>query len=170
MSIFDRLTGTRSPDSGVEPLPIMEVRAALMALNGPDVPFVVRNARPSEQADLVAEWHVQEPATGSGRLRRQLDRTLKTRMRLVSAKREVRALEEQWRTTLTGDPPRPSRSREYGRGPQPTISREWTYERGPDGRRHKVETFHFDSREMKTPLRQTVLDAGWTWRGVLFRL
>ncbi|MFF3432058.1 hypothetical protein [Streptomyces sp. NPDC002602] len=39
-------------------------------------------------------------------------------------------------------------------------------EKGPDGHRHRVETFSFDSRDLKDPLRTTVLDAGWTWRGV----
>ncbi|MDH6544331.1 hypothetical protein M2167_006898 [Streptomyces sp. SPB4] len=30
-------------------------------------------------------------------------------------------------------------------------------------------TFRFDSRDMKDPLRDTVLAAGWTWRGVLLK-
>ncbi|MFI1798700.1 hypothetical protein ACH427_15305 [Streptomyces sp. NPDC020379] len=51
-----------------------------------------------------------------------------------------------------------------------SLSREWTYERGSDGRRHKVETFRFDSRAMKNPLRDAVLAAGWTWRGVMRKL
>ncbi|MFD8288960.1 hypothetical protein ACFV2B_12195 [Streptomyces lavendulae] len=29
--------------------------------------------------------------------------------------------------------------------------------------------FRFDSRDMKDPLRDTVLAAGWTWRGVLLK-
>ncbi|MET7973952.1 hypothetical protein ABZW44_12885 [Streptomyces mirabilis] len=48
MGFFDKLTGTRYPDSGVVLLPTMELRAALLALNGPDVPFCVRNAFPAE--------------------------------------------------------------------------------------------------------------------------
>ena len=35
--IGDELTGTKRPGSGVALLPAMEVRAALLALNGPDV-------------------------------------------------------------------------------------------------------------------------------------
>lgn len=42
----------------------MELRAAQLALNGPDVPLRVRNALAAEKADLVAEWRVLEPATG----------------------------------------------------------------------------------------------------------
>lgn len=170
MGFLDKLTGTKYPDSGVAPLPTMEVRAALLALNDTGVPFGVRNAHPAEKADLVAQWRVMEPAVGSALSRKQLERTLKIRMRLVPATREVRTLDEQWTVTWAGDSPRRAVSREYGRGPVPMVAKEWTYERGPDGRRRKVETFSFDTRDMKNPLRNAVLDAGWTWRGVLFRL
>jgi hypothetical protein len=152
MGLFDRLSGTKYPAPGVAPLPAADVRAALLALGGPDVPYRVRNALPAEKADLVAEWQVPE-----------LKLRLRTRMRLVPEHREVRALEERW------DISPENRSRRYGRGPAPTVSRQWTYERGPDGRRRKVETFRFDSREMSNPLRNAVLDSGWTWRGVLYR-
>ncbi|MFD9637671.1 hypothetical protein ACFWX8_44755, partial [Streptomyces violascens] len=54
-------------------------------------------------------------------------------------------------------------SRRWSRGPY--VGRQWTYEKGPDGHRHKV--VRFDSRHMRDPLRNTVLEAGWTWRGVL---
>ncbi|WP_329112972.1 hypothetical protein [Streptomyces sp. NBC_01353] len=149
MGALDRLTGTRYPAAGVAPRSAEEVRAALLGINAPAVPYVVRNATPAERADLVAQWSVPE-----------LSLTLRTRMRLVPASREVRAVDEQW----------DAREREYSRGQVTSVSRQWTYERGPDGRRRRVETLRFDSREMKNPLRDAVLRAGWTWRGVLFRL
>ncbi|MFF3327558.1 hypothetical protein [Streptomyces sp. NPDC002889] len=151
--LWDKMVGTRYPDSGVTPLPAVEVRAALLALNGPEVPFVVRNGTPKERADLVAECRLQS-----------LGVTLKTRIRLVPAKGEVRALDERWESS-----PEYSRG-QYSRGQGPAVYRQWEYERGSDGRRHKVETFRFDTRDMKDPLRNAVLEAGWTWRGVLFRL
>ncbi|MET7622344.1 hypothetical protein [Streptomyces sp. NPDC005408] len=147
------MAGTRYPDSGVAPLPAVEVSAALLALNGLDVPFVVRDGTPKERADLVAECQL-----------RGLGVTLKTRMRLVPAKHEVRALEERWESS-------PEHSRgQYSRGQGPAVYRQWEYKRGPEGRRHKIETFRFDTREMKDPLRNAFLDVGWTWRGVLIRL
>lgn len=150
MGLIDRLTGTKYPQSGVTPRPSTEVRAALLALNGPDVPWVVRHATAKEGGDLVAVWRVPEL-----RLR------LRTRIRLVPVDREVRVIEERWEAR--------SGERSYGRGPATTVARQWRYERGEDGRRHKVE-IRFDSREMRDPLRGTVLGAGWTWRGRLFRL
>ncbi|MFL4948724.1 hypothetical protein ACJ6WE_15420 [Streptomyces sp. MMS24-I31] len=48
------------------PLSAAEVRAVLLALNGPDKPYLVRNAHPAEKADLVVEWRILHPAAGSG--------------------------------------------------------------------------------------------------------
>ncbi|GAA0595674.1 hypothetical protein [Streptomyces crystallinus] len=149
MGILDRLTGTRYPDTGVAVRSAAEVRAALLAVNGPDVPFVVRNGVPTERADLVAMWRVRE-----------LGITVRTRMRLVPEQHEVRALNEQW----------DARTREYSRGQLTTTARDWTIERGEDGRLTKSEGARFDFARMKDPLRGAVLGAGWVWRGVVFRL
>ncbi|MFE7157367.1 hypothetical protein [Streptomyces sp. NPDC057636] len=170
MGLFDKLTGTRHPDAGVIPRPAAEVRAALLAINGPDVPYVVRNGTPAERADLVAEWRVLEPAWRTFFSRSQLSRTLKTRMRLDAESHEVRALDEQCEVTWVGDTPGLARSREYSRGQVTTVSRQWEVEPGPDGRLHKTEVFRFDPAQMKVPLRDAVLGAGWTWRGVVFKL
>lgn len=151
---LDRWTGTKHPESGVGPLPATEVRHALLALNAADVPFRVRNALPKEKADLVAECRIEK-----------LGLTVRIRMRLVPATREVRALDEQWEDSSPGH----SGGR-YGRGQATRFHREWEFQRGPDGRRRLVETARFDDRDMKDPLRDAVLDAGWTWRGVLYRL
>ncbi|QES49279.1 hypothetical protein DEJ50_17155 [Streptomyces venezuelae] len=152
--LWDKFTGTMYPDSGVAPLSSTEVRTALFSVNGPDVPFRVRNALPAEKADLVAEWQVRE-----------LKMTLRTRMWLIPENHEVRTLDERWEASTPDSP-----GKRYGRGPAPHVARRWTYEQGPDGRRQKVETLRFDSRDMRNPLREAVLGAGWTWRGVLSRL
>ena len=170
MGLFDKLTGTTRPAGGVAPLPAEDVRAALLALNGPEVAYRVRNGTPDEGAALVAEWRVEDPAWRTFFVRTQLTRTLKTRMRLVPERHEVRALDEQWEVTWVGDTPRLARSREYGRGHSTTVSREWTVGRGADGRPEAEEVHRFDSREMREPLRAAVLGAGWTWRGVLRKL
>lgn len=170
MGLFDKLTGTKHPSSGVAPRPAEDVRAALLGLNGADVPYRVRNGTPSESADLVAEWRILEPAWHTFFVRTQLDRTIKTRMRLIPDSNEVRALDEQWQVSWVGDSPRLAQSREYSRGQTTVKSRRWTYERGEDGKLHKRETFSFDPADMKDPLRDAVLEAGWVWRGVVFKL
>jgi len=170
VGMFDRLTGTRHPERGITPRSEQEVRAALLAVNGPEVPYRVRGATPEEGAGLVAEWRITEPAMRPFFVRTRLDRTLKTRMRLVPEKHEVRTFDEQWEVTWAGDTPRLRMSGEYARGQVTTVSRQWTLGRGNDGRLRTTEVFRFDPAEMKDPLREAVLGAGWTWRGVLTRL
>lgn len=148
--LWDKWTGTKYPDSGVSPLPAMELREALLALGGRNVPFSVRPALAGEKADLVAECKIPKAKL-----------TLRTRMRLVPAKHEVLVLEERWE-------PSHESGQQYGRGGF-KVYRQWEWQRGADGRRHKVETLRFDTRDVRDPLRTLVLDAGWTWRGVLLR-
>ncbi|MEU3405925.1 hypothetical protein ABZ766_18570 [Streptomyces sp. NPDC006670] len=150
----DKLTGTAHPRGGVVPRPAEEVRAALLAAAGPQARFTVREATPKDGgADLVAECLI--PA---------LDVTLRTRMRLDAGAHAVRVLEERWAPTSEGA------NRQYGRGPSDMVYRQWEFRKAADGSRQKVETFRFSTRDMRVPLQKAVLGAGWTWRGVLFRL
>ena len=164
MGFFDKLNGTKRPGSDVAPHAAEDVRAALLSLNGPDVPYVVRDGAP-EGADLVAEWRLMEPAWRPFFARTQLSRRIRVRMRLVPAGHVVRALDEHWKVKWVEGVPV---SREYGRGPVSTKSKQWTVGRGAEGGLEMTETFSFDSSDLKDPLRDAVLRAGWTWRGVVF--
>lgn len=105
MGLFDKLTGTKRPVSGVAPRSTEGVHAALLGLNGPEVPYVVRDGAP-EGADLMAEWRMMEPAWQTFFARTQLSRAVQIRMRLVPEQHEVRVIEEQWEVTWVGDNPR----------------------------------------------------------------
>ncbi|WP_431983108.1 hypothetical protein [Streptomyces qinglanensis] len=163
MGLFDKLNGTKHPSSDVPPQPAEDVKSMLLGLNGPDVPYVVRYGA-DEGAHLVAEWRLMEPAWQSFFASTQMSRRIRIRMRLDSGNHEVRALDEQWKIQWVEGVPV---SREYGRGPVNQKSVRWTIGRKEGGRGLEVtETFRFDSAELKEPLRNTVLKAGWTWRGV----
>ncbi|MGX9229199.1 hypothetical protein ACWV95_29225 [Streptomyces albus] len=163
MGFFDKLNGTKRPSSDVPLRSAEELKIMLLGLNGPEVPYVVRYGA-GEGAHLVAEWRLTEPAWQSFFARTRLSRRIRIRMRLVPADNEVRALEEQWKIQWVEGVPV---SKEYGRGPVNQKSFRWTIGRKEDGGGLEVtEDFRFDSGELKEPLRNTVLLAGWTWRGV----
>lgn len=166
MGLFDKLTGTKRPADGVAPRPVAEVRAALLGLNRADVPYVIREGR-AEGADLVGEWRMLEPAWQSFFARARVSRVFQVRMRLVPEKNEVRSLDHQYEVTWVGDTPRLSVSAEVQRGQVQTVSKQWTLGGGKGGGLEATETFSFDSSELKNPLHDTVLGAGWTWRGVI---
>ncbi|QKW09517.1 hypothetical protein HUT18_27120 [Streptomyces sp. NA04227] len=167
MGLFDKLTGTQRPADDVAPVSAEQTRAALLNLNRSDVPYIVRDGA-AENADLVAEWRMAEPAWQTFFIESQLTRAVRIRMRLVQENHEVRALEEQWEVTRVGNPPRLEISSEYSRGPNRTVTRDWKIQRGDSGRLEATEIFHFDSAELRNPLRNAVLKSGWTWRGVVF--
>ncbi|MGW2642236.1 hypothetical protein [Streptomyces sp. NPDC001348] len=167
MGLFDRLTGTKYPTEGISPVPREELRTALLGLNRPDVPYVIRYGG-GEQCDLLAEWRLQEPAWQNFFVRSQISHAVRIRMRLAHKEHEVRALEEQWELSRVGSPTTLQVESKYTRGPSRTVSRRWTVGRGESGRLEATETFSFDSAELREPLRNTVLESGWTWRGVVF--
>ncbi|MFD5077525.1 hypothetical protein [Streptomyces sp. NPDC058371] len=166
MGLFDKLTGTKRPADGVAPRSAAEVHVALLGLNRPDVPYVIRDGR-AEGADLVAEWRMLEPAWRTFFARTQVSRVFQVRMRLVPEKNEVRSLDQQYEVTWVGGIPRLSVSAEAQRGQVQTVSKRWTLGEGNDGGLEASETFSFDSSELKNPLQDAVLGAGWTWRGVI---
>ncbi|MFD5157636.1 hypothetical protein ACFWMJ_06125 [Streptomyces hawaiiensis] len=167
MHLFDKLTGTVRPADGVAPRPAEEVRAALLGLARPDLPYVIRDGA-AEGADVVAEWRTAEPAWQTLFVRSWLTRAVRFRMRLDREDHEVRVVEEGREVTRVGDPPRLRISGQYTRGPDRTVSRHYTVGRGESGRLEATETFRFDGAELRDPLRDVVLTAGWTWRSVVF--
>ncbi|MFI5660920.1 hypothetical protein [Streptomyces sp. NPDC051684] len=162
MGLFDRLTGTRRPDVGVAPRSTTEVREALLGLNRPDVPYVIRGGR-DEGADLVAEWRLTDPVWRTFFVRSEVSRVFQVRMRLVPAKGEIRSLDQQYEVTWSGGVPTLAISAESRRGRVRTTSKCWTLAGGVES----TETFSFDAADLKEPLQKAVLAAGWTWRGVV---
>ncbi|MFE0581510.1 hypothetical protein [Streptomyces sp. NPDC058874] len=161
MGLFDRLTGTRHPEPGTPPLPAAELRAALFALAGPDAPFTLREGTATEGAQLVAVWHIPP---GPGHPKRG-----HTLLRLDAGAREVRALDEKWERPERGERSVDGSGLRYSRGPISSTSKQWKVGRDAEGRRRLVSESGFSSAAVKAPLREAVLSAGWTWRGV-FRL
>ncbi|MFD7116205.1 hypothetical protein ACFWAA_03950 [Streptomyces sp. NPDC059922] len=166
MGLFDKLTGTKRPADGVAPRSAAEVHAALLGLNRPDVPYAIRDGR-EEGADLVAEWRVLDPAWQTFFVRTQVSRVFQVRMRLVPEKNEVRSLDQQYEVSWAGDTPSLALAADAQRGQVQTVSKRWTLGGGEDGDSEATETFNFDSSELKDPLQDAVLGAGWTWRGVI---
>ncbi|MFJ4204391.1 hypothetical protein ACIP2Y_32835 [Streptomyces sviceus] len=167
MGLFDKLTGTQRPADGITPTSPREVHTALLGLNRPDLPYVIRDGAP-EDADLVAEWRLAEPTWQTFFVQSQLSRAIRIRMRLDHEDHEVRALEEGWEISRVGSPATLEISAQYTRGPSRTVSIHRSIQRADDDGLAATETFRFDSSDLVNPLRDTVLKSGWTWRGVVF--
>lgn len=166
MSFLDRLNVTVRPAAGVPPRPAADVRAALLALNGPDVQYVVRDGAP-EGADLVAEWQVMKPAVKVAVVRTQENAIFQIRMRLVPESCEVRSIDHLWEITWVGtDEPRRKQNQSHSQGQIRQKLSGRAHGRAADGTPEKTETYRFDTADLKNSLQTAVLTAGWTWRGL----
>ena len=167
MKIFDWLTGTKRPQAGVAPKSAADVRTALLAVNRPTAPFVVRDGAP-EQVDLVAEWRIVDAAWYEIFAKAGLTRVFKVLMRLDPDKHEVRAVDQEWSVEWRAGVPSLALAAEAFRGQKAEISFGTAYAFTEKGEFGRVYNYKFSTGELKPPLQDAVTAAGWTWRGVAF--
>jgi hypothetical protein len=166
---LDRLTGTRRPRTGVAPLPPERVHAALLALNGPDVPYLVRSGRP-EGVDLIAELKIADQYWLGVFSARAVTTQFQIKMLLDDDHHEVRSSDEQWefargtsvdlgdgRVGLTWE-----KSRE--RGQIHSTTKTWTFGKGGIQEQPDLD---FSSQAVASALQERVLLTGWGWRGAV---
>ncbi len=167
MGMFDWLTGTKKPASGVAARTPEEVRTALLEINRPTAPFLVRDGTP-EEVDLVAEWKIVDAAWNAVFARAGMEKVFKVLMRLDSEKPEVRAVDQEWKVEWVGETPRLSLSTEKFRGQKVEVSGGQGYAFTEQGQFGQVYRYKFRTGELKRPLKEAVTGAGWVWRGVSF--
>jgi hypothetical protein len=165
--LLDWLTGTKRPQAGVTPKSAGEVRAALLAVNRPTAPFVVRDGAP-ENVDLVAEWRIVDAAWCEVFAKAGLTKVFKVLMRLDPEKREVRAVDQEWAVEWRAGVPSLSLAAEAFRGQKAEFSFGTAYAFTEKGDFGQVYNYKFSTGEIKSPLQDAVTAAGWTWRGVAF--
>src|SRR5262245_5314284 len=167
MGLLDWLTGTKKPAAGVPPKSAVEVRAALLAVNRPTAPFVVRDGAP-ERVDLVAEWRIVDAAWYEIFAKAGLTKVFKILMRLDEQKHEVRAVDQEWEVEWRAGVPSLTLAAEAFRGQKAEVSFGTAYAFTETGEFGQVYRYRFSTGELKPPLQNAVTASGWTWRGVSF--
>lgn len=167
MGLFDVFTGTKRPASGTTPQPQHEVHNALLALNRPDAPFLIRDGSP-ENVDLVCEWRILDPEWYAYFEAVGMHRTFQVHMKFDANKSELRSVDKQWLLEWANGIPNALPSTEYGRGQINQKERRFRFERDESGKLRKVNEDTFSAQELKAPIRDVVTSMGWTWRGITF--
>lgn len=169
MGIMDLFRGIKRPDSGTAVLPPEHVRAAILGINRPTAPFVIRESGEGDQGELVAEWRVIDHQWHQVFAEARVYKAFRVSMRLDVENTEVRALDQEREVSWVRGVPSVSFSASAGRGriSQKSYSSEATpfYEHGESGQIYK---YRFNTSEIKNPLKEAVLSSGWTWRSVGF--
>lgn len=159
------LFGGKKPSG--PPRPPFEVRNALLAVNRPTAPFVVQDGSP-EQVDLIAEWRIVDATWYEIFAKAGLTKVFRILMRLDPAKREVRAVDEEWEIQWQAGVPVLSISKEKFRGQKTSVQFGQGYAFTEHGQYGEVYNYRFKTSEMKDPLKAAVTACGWKWNGVAF--
>lgn len=167
MGMFDWLSGTKRPDDDVAPRSPHEVYQALLAVNRPTAPFVVRPGH-QEGVDLVAEWKIVDASWYAIFSKAGLKRVFTVLIRLDPSRNEVRAVDQEWSVSWNVGVPTLSLAAESFRGQKKEFSFGTGYAFTEYGRYGEVYRYTFSTSELKPPLQEAATNAGWTWRGVAF--
>lgn len=168
MGLFDFITGTKAAPKGVARQPAATLREQLLAINRPTAPWVVRDGA-AEGVDLVAEWKIVDAAWYEIFGKAGLEKAFKILMKFDEAKGEVRAVDQEWTVNWSAGVPALSLAVDTFRGQKTEVSFGTAYAfREEDLTYGKVYDYRFNTGELKDPLRDAALAAGWGWRGVAF--
>ena len=168
MGLFDFITGTKSAPAGVARGPAQELKTRLLALNRDTAPWQVRDGAP-EGVDLVAEWRIVDARWYEIFAKAGLEKAFQVLMKFDEAKGEVRAVDREWTVEWRAGVPSLNLAVDTFRGQKVEMSFETAYAfREDDLTYGKVYEYRFSTKELKEPLREAALAAGWGWKGVAF--
>jgi hypothetical protein len=168
MGLFDFLTGSKSAPGGVARIPAADLRTRLMGLNRDTAPWHVRDGAP-EGVDLVAEWRIVNARWYEVFAKAGLEKVFQVLMKFDPDKGEVRAVDREWTVQWSAGVPSLNLVTAGFRGQKTEVSFGTAYAfREEDLTYGKVYEYRFNTGELKTPLKETALAAGWGWKGVAF--
>jgi hypothetical protein len=167
MGLLDWMSGTKKPAPNVAPKSIAEVGAAILAVNRPTAPFIVRDGRP-EGVDFVAEWRIVDATWSEVFAKAGLAKALKVLMKFDPDSHEVRSVDREWSVEWRAGVPTLAVAASVSRGQTAEISFGTGYAFTEAGALGDVYRYKFESGELKKPLQAAVTGAGWTWKAVAF--
>jgi hypothetical protein len=166
MSIFGFLFG-QAPASQWTPQSAETVRDALLAINRPTAPFVVRLGIAGE-AELVGEWRIVDAGWYEIFAKAHLEKSFKVLMRLDRDAREVRAVDQEWSVEWQAGVPSLSLAASAFRGQNTEIEIGNAYGFTEQLGVGEIYNYRFTTAELKGPLQRVVAGQGWQWRSVAF--
>lgn len=167
MGLLDKLTGTRPATPGVAPVPVADLRTALLGLSRDTAPWHVRDGS-QDNCDLVAQWRIVDAQWQGVFSAFGLKSVFRIKMKFDEAAHEVRTVDEQ--ASVSWDGIVPSVSRSWSRGQINEVQVGQGYGYTEEGELGQVYNYKFSSSELRDPLRDAVNAHGWGWKAVTFRL
>jgi hypothetical protein len=167
MGLWDKLTSTKRPETGIAPLPADEVRRRILALNRETAPFQIVDGA-SEGVDLIAEWKIVDAAWYEIFAKAGLEKVFRIRMKFDEQEHELRTKDEELTVEWRAGVPSLQLSRSKTIGQSQSIQFGTRYGFTEELRPGEIYTYHFSTGEMKDPIQDVVTGCGWTYKGVTF--
>lgn len=136
-----------------------ELRARLLRLNEPAVPWQVIDGAP-EGVDVMVEWKTADPYWQSILNEVEVNGTFKTFLRFHTDVHEVRSRDRCYRWERSLDVNTNDQVHQAWENGQLRSTAEGTV---------NGQHYRFDTKEFKDVLKKAVTDAGWIYRAVVMR-
>ncbi len=167
MGFLDSLSGTKRPTAGTPVLRRSDVSAKLQALNRPSAPFRVVEGS-AEKVDLIAEWKIVEASWYEVFAKAGLTKVFRIYLKLDEGTHEVRAMDREYSLEWSAGLPKLTVAATAFKGQMQSVEFGRAFAFSEKLEAGQVYNYHFDTREIKTPIQEAVIACGWTYRGVAF--
>jgi len=139
----------------------------IMSLNRPTAPYQIIDGK-SQNVDLIAEWKIVDASWYEVFGKTNLTKVFRIQMKLDSARREVRAMDQELNVSWKAGVPHLSFEASFFRGQKSSISFGTGYAFTENVAPGQVYKYKFNTNELKKPIQETVASCGWTYKGVAF--
>jgi hypothetical protein len=167
MSLWDKLTSTKRPETGVAPASTDDVRQRILALNRESAPYQIIDGA-SEGVDLIAEWKIVDAAWYEIFAKAGLEKTFRIKLKFDESDHEVRAKDEEIEVSWEAGVPSFRFSKSKSIGQSQSIQFGSRYGFTEELRPGEIYNYRFATSELKGPIQEAVAACGWTYKGVTF--
>jgi len=167
VAIFDFLTSTKRPPSGMAALPADEVRKRLVSLNRPTAPYCIIDGA-SEGVDVITEWKIVDASWYEVFGKAGLSKAFRILLKLHAENNEVHAVDREYTVSWSAGVPTMKLAASAFRGQTQKVEFGKAYGFTEKLTTGEIYNYRFDTSEIKKPLQETVISCGWTYKGVAF--
>ncbi len=167
MGVLDFLTSTKRPATGTPALSQQEVRDRLMSLNRPTAPYRLMDGS-AENVDLIAEWKIVDAQWYEIFAKGGLSKVFKIYLKLDPETHEVRAMDREYSVSWKAGVPTLSIAASAFKGQTQSVEFGKGYAFTETLAPGQIYNYKFDTREIKKPIQEAVINCGWTYKGVAF--
>jgi hypothetical protein len=167
MKLLDLLTSTRRPAPGAPVLSREELLKRLSSLNRSSAPYQIVDGS-SEGVDLIAEWKIVDDRWFSIFGSAGLKKVFRIYLKLDPANHELRAMDREYEVFWDGGLPALRVATCAFKGQKQSVEFGSAYAFTETTLTGQVYKYRFNTGELKKPIQEAVIGAGWTYKGVAF--